>query len=247
MPPPRLRRWNRLGDGPDQSRPRRARRVREPQEPPGAAGISSGFSPTAEPPSPPNRAVGQECRLEEHDVARAGLLWPDMVWLDPEPDTDTESYAYSAQIQLTFQRLRSTAEAYAQPGTGLTGDDVRAGRRDRHPAYGQRRLPRGPGPLRQLVQLADRRAPGAAGHGDHPLRPPGRRADRHDHGSRPQLRAGTARWRPTRAPPPVPTASTCAGRSRLGPGRRGRRPARRRGRGPLPVFPYVTSGDGPLS
>ncbi|MFF4966170.1 polysaccharide lyase 8 family protein [Streptomyces sp. NPDC001037] len=52
-----------------------------------------------------------------------GSLWPDADWADPEPDLDTESYRYSAAIQTSFQRLYAMAEAWSQPGTGVTGDD----------------------------------------------------------------------------------------------------------------------------
>ncbi|MFE0801625.1 polysaccharide lyase 8 family protein [Streptomyces sp. NPDC058812] len=87
--------------------------------------LGSGFSPTAEPFASKLAQLGTSAADWRSTMRPApGSLWPGMVWLDPEPDTDTESYSYSAQIQLTFQRLRSMAEAYAQPGTGLTGDDA---------------------------------------------------------------------------------------------------------------------------
>ncbi|MFB6550809.1 polysaccharide lyase 8 family protein [Streptomyces sp. NPDC056405] len=87
--------------------------------------LGSGFSPTAEPFAAKLAQLGRSAAGWRSTMRPApGSLWPDMVWLDPEPDTDTESYGYSAQIQLTFQRLRSMAEAYAQPGTGLTSDDA---------------------------------------------------------------------------------------------------------------------------
>jgi hyaluronate lyase len=87
--------------------------------------LGSGFSPTAEPFKSKLAQLGKNAaswRATMNPVH--GSLWPSMVWLDPDPDTDTESYTFSAQIQATFQRLRSLAEAYAQPGTGLTGDDA---------------------------------------------------------------------------------------------------------------------------
>ncbi|MFJ9197519.1 polysaccharide lyase 8 family protein [Streptomyces flaveolus] len=89
--------------------------------------LGSGFSPTAEPFASKLAQLGASAAAWRTAMRPApGSLWPGMVWRDPEPDTDTESYAYSAQIQLTLQRLRSMAEAYAQPGTGLTGDDALA-------------------------------------------------------------------------------------------------------------------------
>ncbi|MFE9853452.1 polysaccharide lyase 8 family protein [Streptomyces sp. NPDC005576] len=89
--------------------------------------LGSGFSPTAEPFASKLARLGKDAAAWRTTMLPApGSLWPDMVWLDPDPDTDTESYTYSAQIQLTFQRLRSMAEAYAQPATGLTGDDALA-------------------------------------------------------------------------------------------------------------------------
>ncbi|MFF3303635.1 polysaccharide lyase 8 family protein [Streptomyces sp. NPDC002908] len=85
--------------------------------------LGSGFSPTAEPFASKLARLGRDAAAWRTTMLPApGSLWPGMVWLDPDPDTDTESYAHSAQIQLTFQRLRSMAEAYAQPATGLTGD-----------------------------------------------------------------------------------------------------------------------------
>ncbi|MFI6335759.1 polysaccharide lyase 8 family protein [Streptomyces sp. NPDC050535] len=87
--------------------------------------LGSGFSPTAEPFASKLAQLGTSAAAWRTGMRPVpGSLWPEMVWLDPEPDTDTASYTYSAQIQLTLQRLRSMAEAYAQPGTGLTGDDA---------------------------------------------------------------------------------------------------------------------------
>ncbi|GAA4790108.1 polysaccharide lyase 8 family protein [Streptomyces ziwulingensis] len=85
--------------------------------------LGSGFSPTAEPFASKLAVLGSNAAGWRAAMRPTpGSLWPGMVWLDPDPDTDTESYTYSGQIQLTLQRLRSMAEAYAQPGTGLTGD-----------------------------------------------------------------------------------------------------------------------------
>ncbi|MFF8726806.1 polysaccharide lyase 8 family protein [Streptomyces sp. NPDC015171] len=51
-----------------------------------------------------------------------GSLWPDLVYADPEPDTDQESYGYSGNMNTSYTRLSTLAQAYCQPGTGLTGD-----------------------------------------------------------------------------------------------------------------------------
>ncbi|MEV8535562.1 polysaccharide lyase 8 family protein [Streptomyces sp. NPDC051211] len=51
-----------------------------------------------------------------------GSLWPDLDFADPEPDLDTESFAYSDRMMRSYQRLRTMAEAWVRPGTGLTGD-----------------------------------------------------------------------------------------------------------------------------
>jgi hyaluronate lyase len=51
-----------------------------------------------------------------------GSLWPGLGYADPEPDTDSESYTYSGNLGTSYNRLRTLTEAYAQPGTGLTGD-----------------------------------------------------------------------------------------------------------------------------
>ncbi|WP_320777353.1 polysaccharide lyase 8 family protein, partial [Streptomyces sp. CRN 30] len=56
-----------------------------------------------------------------------GSLWPDLVWTAPEPGGDASAADRSARVQLSLRRLRAMAEAYAQPGTGLTGDDAYAG------------------------------------------------------------------------------------------------------------------------
>lgn len=50
----------------------------------------------------------------------AGALWPDLAYADP--DTDQESYGYSGNLNTSYNRLNTLAQAYSQPGTGLTGD-----------------------------------------------------------------------------------------------------------------------------
>ncbi|MFH9619044.1 polysaccharide lyase 8 family protein [Streptomyces pratensis] len=85
--------------------------------------LGQGFSPAAEPFKAKLAALGTTAR--GHLAAMSpteGSLWPEHVYADPDPDKDTESYTYSAQIQSSYGKLKTMAEAYAQPGTGLTGD-----------------------------------------------------------------------------------------------------------------------------
>ncbi|MEV5608941.1 polysaccharide lyase family 8 super-sandwich domain-containing protein [Streptomyces sp. NPDC052225] len=85
--------------------------------------LGEGFSPTAEPFRSKLATLGTQAKAWQDAMAPAtGSLWPDAVFGDPEPDTDTESYGYSEKIQTSYERLRSMAEAFCQPGTGLTGD-----------------------------------------------------------------------------------------------------------------------------
>jgi hyaluronate lyase len=85
--------------------------------------LGTGFSPTAEPFRTKLADLGDQAERWRSSMAPArGSLWPDAVFADPEPDTDQESYGYSQKIQVSYVRLKTMAEAYAQPGTGLTGD-----------------------------------------------------------------------------------------------------------------------------
>ncbi|MEV0091271.1 polysaccharide lyase 8 family protein [Streptomyces sp. NPDC050738] len=85
--------------------------------------LGTGFSPTAEPFKTKLAALGTQAAGFRTAMAPAtGSLWPDLVYLDPEPDTDTESVAFSEKMNTSYNRLRTMAEAYSQPGTGLTGD-----------------------------------------------------------------------------------------------------------------------------
>ncbi len=85
--------------------------------------LGSGFDATAEPFATKLAAMGRTASGYAAGMSPAdGSLWPGLVWADPDPDTDTESYAYSATIQTSYQRLYAMAEAWAQPGTGVTGD-----------------------------------------------------------------------------------------------------------------------------
>lgn len=85
--------------------------------------LGEGFSPTAEPFKSKLATLGTQARAWRDAMAPAdGSLWPDAVFGDPDPDTDTESYGYSEKIQTSYERVRLMAEAFCQPGTGLTGD-----------------------------------------------------------------------------------------------------------------------------
>ncbi|WP_328874827.1 polysaccharide lyase 8 family protein [Streptomyces sp. NBC_00287] len=85
--------------------------------------LGEGFSPTAEPFKSKLTALGSLAAQYQAAMAPAtGFLWPTLVFADPEPDKDTESYGYSANIQNSYNRLKTMAEAYCQPGTGVTGD-----------------------------------------------------------------------------------------------------------------------------
>ncbi|MEV4946742.1 polysaccharide lyase 8 family protein [Streptomyces sp. NPDC053755] len=85
--------------------------------------LGTGFDPAAEPFASKLAALGATARDLRASMAPAnGSLWPDLPYLDPEPDTDAESYTYSGNLQTSYSRLRTLTEAYAQPGTGLSGD-----------------------------------------------------------------------------------------------------------------------------
>ncbi|MFE6709339.1 polysaccharide lyase 8 family protein [Streptomyces sp. NPDC057695] len=87
--------------------------------------LGTGFSPTAEPFRGILAALGATAAEYRATMAPAsGSLWPGRSWADPDPDADAESYAFSATMNEAYTRLRTMAEAYAQPGTGLTGDAV---------------------------------------------------------------------------------------------------------------------------
>ncbi|GAA2518276.1 polysaccharide lyase 8 family protein [Streptomyces gobitricini] len=85
--------------------------------------LGTGFSPTTEPYAAKLAALGATARdLRATMAPTGGSLWPDLPYADPDPDTDAESYTYSGNLGTSYHRLRTMAEAYAQPGTGLTGD-----------------------------------------------------------------------------------------------------------------------------
>ncbi|MCL7424961.1 polysaccharide lyase 8 family protein [Streptomyces sp. YS415] len=84
--------------------------------------LGEGFSPTAEPFKSRLAELGSTASQLQTTMAPAsGSLWPDLVYADPEPDTDQESYGYSGNLNASYNRLLTLAQAYCQPGTGLTG------------------------------------------------------------------------------------------------------------------------------
>ncbi|MFI6490152.1 polysaccharide lyase 8 family protein [Streptomyces sp. NPDC050564] len=85
--------------------------------------LGDGFSPTAEPFKTRLTELGTTAsQLRSTMAPRSGSLWPDLVYADPEPDTDQESYGYSGNLNTSYTRLNTLAQAYSQQGTGLTGD-----------------------------------------------------------------------------------------------------------------------------
>ncbi|MGW5461720.1 polysaccharide lyase 8 family protein [Streptomyces sp. NPDC003996] len=85
--------------------------------------LGEGFDPTAEPFKSRLADLGTTAgRYRAAMAPAAGSLWPDLVYADPDPDTDQESYGYSGNMNTSYTRLSTLAQAYCQPGTGLTGD-----------------------------------------------------------------------------------------------------------------------------
>ncbi|MGV9625660.1 polysaccharide lyase 8 family protein [Streptomyces sp. NPDC003487] len=85
--------------------------------------LGTGFDATAEPYAGRLAALGATATGLRATMRQApGSLWPDLPYADPDPDTDSESYTYSGNLTTSYTRLRTLTEAYAQPGTGLTGD-----------------------------------------------------------------------------------------------------------------------------
>ncbi|MDT9696996.1 polysaccharide lyase 8 family protein [Streptomyces sp. P17] len=85
--------------------------------------LGEGFSPTAEPFKSRLAELGSTAgQLRASMTPASGSLWPDLVYADPEPDTDQDSYGYSGNLNASYNRLNTLAQAYCQPGTGLTGD-----------------------------------------------------------------------------------------------------------------------------
>lgn len=87
--------------------------------------LGTGFSPTAEPFRTLLANLGATARGHLSSMAPAdGSLWPGVIWTDPDPDLDAESYAFSARMNDSYTRLNVMAQAFCQPGTGLTGDSA---------------------------------------------------------------------------------------------------------------------------
>ncbi|WP_329342620.1 polysaccharide lyase 8 family protein [Streptomyces sp. NBC_00663] len=85
--------------------------------------LGEGFSPTAEPFRSRLTELGTTAsQLQSAMAPASGSLWPDLVYADPEPDTDQESYGYSGNLNASYNRLSTLAQAYCQQGTGRTGD-----------------------------------------------------------------------------------------------------------------------------
>jgi hyaluronate lyase len=85
--------------------------------------LGTGFDPAAEPFRSRLAELGTLAGQYRATMAPApGSLWPDLDYADPDPNTDQSSYGYSSRMSTGFARLRTMAEAYRQPGTGLTGD-----------------------------------------------------------------------------------------------------------------------------
>ncbi|MEU9479873.1 polysaccharide lyase 8 family protein [Streptomyces sp. NPDC048191] len=85
--------------------------------------LGEGFDPAAEPFRSRLADLGTTAgRYRDTMAPAAGSLWPDLVYADPDPDTDQESYVYSGNMNTSYTRLSTLAQAYCQPGTGLTGD-----------------------------------------------------------------------------------------------------------------------------
>ncbi|MCT9088545.1 polysaccharide lyase 8 family protein [Streptomyces sp. ASQP_92] len=89
--------------------------------------LGAGVDPAVEPFTSRLADLGASAASLRATMAPAsGSLWPDAVYADPEPDTDQESFGYSARLNDSCTRLRTMAEAYSWPGTGLTGDGALA-------------------------------------------------------------------------------------------------------------------------
>ncbi|MFG2449406.1 polysaccharide lyase 8 family protein [Streptomyces sp. NPDC048512] len=87
--------------------------------------LGEGFSPTAEPFKSRLADLGTTASGLRSTMAPAtGSLWPDLVYADPDPDTDQESYGFSGNLNTSYTRLATLAQAYSQQGTGLTGDSA---------------------------------------------------------------------------------------------------------------------------
>ncbi|MFG2603612.1 polysaccharide lyase 8 family protein [Streptomyces sp. NPDC048514] len=85
--------------------------------------LGEGFGPTTEPFKSRLAGLGGTATRYLSAMAPAsGSLWPDLVYTDPGPGTDQESYVRSGNLNTSYLRLSTLAQAFCQPGTGFTGD-----------------------------------------------------------------------------------------------------------------------------
>ncbi|MEV0675336.1 polysaccharide lyase 8 family protein [Actinosynnema sp. NPDC050436] len=85
--------------------------------------LGTGFNPTVEPFRSRLEGLGNSAERYLKSIKPvSGSLWPDAVFADPEPDDDPESVGYSGKIRDSYDRLRTMAFAYNQPGTRYTHD-----------------------------------------------------------------------------------------------------------------------------
>lgn len=85
--------------------------------------LGEGFDPATAPFASRLADLGTTAGRYQATMAPVtGSLWPDLVYAGPDPDTDQESYGYSGNMNTSCTRLSTLAQAYCQPGTGLTGD-----------------------------------------------------------------------------------------------------------------------------
>ncbi|MER6028915.1 polysaccharide lyase 8 family protein [Streptomyces sp. NPDC001851] len=85
--------------------------------------LGEGFSALAEPFRSRLTDLGTTAsRYRAAMAPTTGSLWPDLVYADPDPDTGPESVGRSGNMNTSYTRLSTLAQAYCLPGTGLTGD-----------------------------------------------------------------------------------------------------------------------------
>ncbi|OIK29594.1 polysaccharide lyase 8 family protein [Streptomyces malaysiense] len=85
--------------------------------------LGEGFDPAAEPFASRLAGLGGTARRYLASMSpTAGALWPDLPYAEPDPGTDPGSYVCSGNMSTSYTRLSTLAQAYGQPGTGLTGD-----------------------------------------------------------------------------------------------------------------------------
>ncbi|WP_043618838.1 hypothetical protein [Nonomuraea candida] len=86
--------------------------------------LGTGFDPGAEPYREVLARLGTTADGHRESMApERGSLWPGLGYAG----SDERAHTLSANLHESFARLRVMAEAYAQPGTGVTGDAALAG------------------------------------------------------------------------------------------------------------------------